>query len=76
MNSIDQKHLFEIKIFCINWASLLFTVLFTGKSVSIRAMQLITCDCHAHLVSKAGSVISSKSPSRAFSWSGIYYTEP
>ncbi len=27
----------------------------------------------AHLVSKAGSVISNKSPSRAFRWSGIYY---
>ncbi len=31
-----------------------------------RAAQLIECDCHAHHVSKAGSVISSKSPSPAF----------
>ncbi len=38
------------------------------------AVQIIECD-NAHLVSKAGSVISSKSPSRAFRWSGIYYTE-
>ncbi len=37
----------------------------------IRAVQIIECDDHAHLVSKAGSVISSKSPSPAFRWSGI-----
>ncbi len=30
-----------------------------------RAVQIIECDCHAHVFSKAGSVISSKSPSRA-----------
>ncbi len=30
----------------------------------------------SHLVSSAGSVISSKSPSPAFRWSGIQYTEP
>ncbi len=30
----------------------------------IRAVQLIACDCHSHLVTKAGSVISSKSSSR------------
>ncbi len=41
-----------------------------------RAARLIECDCHAHLVSKASSVISSKSPSPAFRWSSIYYTEP
>ncbi len=41
-----------------------------------RAVRLIACNCHAHLVSKAGSVISSKSPSHAFRWSSIYYTEP
>ncbi len=29
----------------------------------IRAGQLIACDCHAHLVSKACPVIGSKSPS-------------
>ncbi len=28
-----------------------------------RAVQLIACDSHAHLVSKAGSMIASKSPS-------------
>ncbi len=32
------------------------------------------CDSHVHLVSKAGSVIGSKSP--AFKWSGSKYTEP
>ncbi len=41
----------------------------------IRAARLIKCDCHAHLVSKAGSVINSKSPSPAFRWSSIYNTE-
>ncbi len=41
-----------------------------------RAARLIKCNCHAHLVSKAGSVISSKSPSPAFRWSSIHYTEP
>uniref|UniRef100_A0A673G144 Solute carrier family 45 member 4 n=1 Tax=Sinocyclocheilus rhinocerous TaxID=307959 RepID=A0A673G144_9TELE len=41
-----------------------------------RAARLIECDSHAHLVSKAGSVISSKSPSPAFRWSSIYFTEP
>ncbi len=35
-----------------------------------RDVQLIACDSHAHLVSKAGSVIGSKSPSLAFKWSG------
>ncbi len=39
-------------------------------------MQLIAFDYHAHLISKAGFVISSKSPSPAFRRSGIYYTEP
>ncbi len=39
-------------------------------------LHYIACACHAHLVSKAGSVISSTSPSRAFRWSSIYYTEP
>jgi len=41
-----------------------------------RAVQLIKFDYHAHLVSKATFVISSKSPSPAFRKSGIYYTEP
>ncbi len=41
-----------------------------------RAARLIECDCHVSLVSKAGSVISSKCPSTAFKWSTIYYTEP
>ncbi len=42
-----------------------------------RASRLIECDIHAHLISKAGgSVISSKSPSPAFRWSSVYYTEP
>ncbi len=44
--------------------------------VSRMAVQIIECDDHAHFASKAGSVISSKSPSPAFRWSGIYYTEP
>ncbi len=37
-----------------------------------RAARLI----EAHFVSKADSVISSKSPSLALRWSGIYYSEP
>ncbi len=41
-----------------------------------RAVQLIVLDYHAHPVSKAGFLISSKSPSPAFRWSGINYTEP
>ncbi len=41
-----------------------------------RAARLIECDCYAHLVSKASSVIGSKSQSPAFRWSSIYYTEP
>ncbi len=44
--------------------------------MSNRAVQLIEYDCHAHLINKAASVISSKSPSHAFRWSSIYYTEP
>ncbi len=39
-----------------------------------RAVQLVEFDYHAHLASKAGSMISSKSPSPAFRFSGIYYT--
>ncbi len=46
------------------------------QDISVRAARYIACDCHVHLVSKAGSMISNKSPSRAFRWSGIYYTEP
>ncbi len=33
------------------------------KCVYTRAVQLIACDSHAHLLSKAGSVIGNKSPS-------------
>ncbi len=40
------------------------------KSVSIRAVQLIEFDSHAHLVSKAGSVIGAKSLSPVFKRSG------
>ncbi len=40
-------------------------------SPSTRAGQYIACDMHAHLVSKAGSLISAKSPSPVFKWSGI-----
>ncbi len=35
-----------------------------------RAVQLIACDYHVHLGSNAGFLISSKSPSPAFRWSG------
>ncbi len=35
-----------------------------------RALQLIACDYHAYLVSKAGSVTGGKFPSPAFKWSG------
>ncbi len=38
-----------------------------------RAGRYISCDIHTHLVSKAGSLISSKSPSAAFRWSGSLY---
>ncbi len=48
---------------------------FLCMNIHNRASRLIKCDCHVHPVSKAGSVISSKSPSRAFRWSSIYYTE-
>ncbi len=41
-----------------------------------RAVQLITCNYHMHLFSKAGSVIGTKSPSPAFKWNGSKYTEP
>ncbi len=41
------------------------------KGLLTRAVQLIACDVHLHLISKASSVISSKSPSHAFRWSGI-----
>ncbi len=41
-----------------------------------RAGRYIECDDHAHLVNKAGSMISGNSPSPAFKWSGINYTEP
>ncbi len=36
-----------------------------------RAGRYIACDSHAHLVSKAGSLISAKSPSPVFKWSSI-----
>ncbi len=34
-----------------------------------RAGRYIACDSHAHLVSKAGSMISAKSPLTALKWS-------
>ncbi len=41
-----------------------------------RTARLIECDDLVHLISNAGSVISSKSPSRVFRWTSIHYTEP
>ncbi len=38
--------------------------------IFVRAVQLIELDSHAHLVSKAGSVIGTKSPSPVFKLSG------
>ncbi len=38
--------------------------------ICVRAVQLIKFDSHAHLVSKAGSVIDTKSPSPVFKLSG------
>ncbi len=40
------------------------------------AVQLIACNSHAHIISKAGSMIGTKLPSPAFRWSGSSYTEP
>ncbi len=40
-------------------------------SLGIRAARYFACESHAHLVSKAGPVISRKSPSAVFKWSGI-----
>ncbi len=42
-----------------------------SRMVYIRAARYIACDTHAHLVSKDGSVISRKSTSPVFKWSGI-----
>ncbi len=39
-------------------------------SLYARAVQLIEFDSHAHLVSKAGSVIGTKSPSPVFKLTG------
>ncbi len=38
--------------------------------LEIKSVQLIEFDQHAHLDSKAGFLISSKSPSLVFRWSG------
>jgi len=38
------------------------------NTLYIRAARLIARYCYAHLISKAGSLISSKSPSPAFRW--------
>ncbi len=40
-------------------------------NITSKAARYIACDSHAHLVSKDGSVISRKSPSAVFKWSGI-----
>ncbi len=53
-----------------------FHVAYAANELATRAALLIECDCHAYLLSKAGSVIIRKSPSPAFRWSSIYYTEP
>ncbi len=42
------------------------TTLMLNESIYSRAVQLIICDYHAHLVSKAGSVIGGKSPLQVF----------
>ncbi len=39
--------------------------------VYTRAARYIACDSHAYLISKDSSVISRKSPSTVFKWSGI-----
>ncbi len=52
----------------------LFELLPSGRryrALCTKAAQYFACDSHAHLVSKAGSVISAKSPSPVFKWSGI-----
>ncbi len=51
----SSKHLFEIEIF---------------YNIRNKAVQLIEFDYHAHLDSKAGFLISGKSPLSVFRWSG------
>ncbi len=53
----------------IRWSWTIFYILTIELDMQIRAVQLIECDSHAHLVSKASSVIGTKSPSPAFRWS-------
>ncbi len=43
----------------------------TQAMIQSRASRYFACDSHAHLVSQTGSVISNKSPSPVFKWSGI-----
>ncbi len=47
-----------------------YTIVKMELSTQTRAVQLIAFNTHAHLVSKAGSVIGTKSPSPVFKWSG------
>ncbi len=55
-------------IFIIGWTAIQRN---NCNICNIWAGRYIECDDHAHLVSKAGSVISAKSPSLAFKWSDI-----
>ncbi len=62
---------FEIALFFGVVDYFLMQYLFNFFWVGTRAAWYIACDCHAHLISKAGSVIINKSPSPVFKWSGI-----
>ncbi len=41
------------------------------QGLNLRVLNRAACDSHAHLVSKDSFVISRKSPSPVFKWSGI-----
>ncbi len=48
-----------------------FVLYFDNYVLIIDYLYIYVCVYVSHLVSKAGSVISSKSPSPVFRWSGI-----
>ncbi len=59
----SERQSFSVSTLFLKYIWILACGLEVAKWTDIRAARYIACDCHAHLVSKAGSVISNKSPS-------------
>ncbi len=69
-NALITHYIHTLANTALEWCPIMHHVLEFAYP-EIRDGRYIACDVHAHLVSKAGSLISAKSPSPVFKWSGI-----